>query len=140
MSGACCLLGRRWRARLDKTTFVGEDRGLYAVSEREFLEDFRYVRLDGCFADHERGGDLGVAESGGEHPQYRALAVGERGELGRAPVHGGGKPPRDLVEQLPRDSGGQERVASGDGSYGVEQVLDACVLEDESGCAGPECL
>ena len=127
-------------AGLDQPAFVGEDRGLYAVAEREFLEDLRYVCLDGRFAEDQRGGDLGVAESGGEHPQYRELPLGERGELRGAPVDRGGQPPRDLVEQLPGDGGGEERLAGGDGPHGVEQILDAGVLEDEAGCAGPERL
>jgi hypothetical protein len=72
MAGGRWVLGRRG-AGLDQPSFVGEDRGLYPVTKREFLEDFRYVCLDGRFAEDQRGGDLGVAESGGEHPQYRDM-------------------------------------------------------------------
>ena len=44
----------------DQAVFVGEDDGLDAVSQREFVEDVVDVRLDGCFADEQRLCDLGV--------------------------------------------------------------------------------
>ena len=74
----------------DEPGFVGEDRGLHPVAEGELLQHLGYVSLDGRFAEDQRGGDLGVAESSGEHPQDRELALGERGELRGAPVDGGG--------------------------------------------------
>ncbi len=47
----------------DETGFVGEDDGLHAVAQVEFLEDASDVGFHGSVADDELGGDLGVREA-----------------------------------------------------------------------------
>jgi hypothetical protein len=51
-----------------------EDRCLDAVLQAEFGEDAADVGLDGLFADHEVPGDLPVAVSAGDQPEYVAFA------------------------------------------------------------------
>ena len=52
----------------------GEDRRLEAVLQAEFGEDAADVGLDGLLADRQIPGDLPVAVTSGDQPQYFAFA------------------------------------------------------------------
>ena len=52
----------------------GEDRGLDAILQAEFGEDAADVGLDGLFADDQVPGDLPVAVTAGDQPEYFAFA------------------------------------------------------------------
>ena len=67
---------------------VGVADGLGAVACAGLGEDVIDVRFDGCAADHERGGDLGVGEAGGDEFEDFDLAGGR--VVGWWPVVGGG--------------------------------------------------
>ena len=58
----------------------GEDRRLDAVLQAEFGEDAADVGLDGLLADRQVPGDLPVAVSAGDEPEYVAFAWGQRPE------------------------------------------------------------
>jgi hypothetical protein len=52
----------------------GEDRGLDAVLQAELGEDAADVGLDGLLADDQVPGDLPVAVTAGDQPEYVAFA------------------------------------------------------------------
>ena len=52
----------------------GEDRGLDAVLQAEFGEDAADVGFDGLLADRQVPGDLPVAVTAGDQPEYVAFA------------------------------------------------------------------
>ena len=52
----------------------GEDRGLDAVLQAEFGEDAADVGFDGLLADRQVPGDLPVAVTAGDEPEYVAFA------------------------------------------------------------------
>ena len=62
------------RTRLDEARFVGVHDGLHSIAQVELHEDMRDVGFDGCLADEERGGDLGVGEPAGDESQHFELA------------------------------------------------------------------
>ena len=53
---------------------VGEDRRLDAVLQAEFGEDAADVGFDGLLADRQVPGDLPVAVTAGDQPEYVAFA------------------------------------------------------------------
>src|SRR5215211_8234880 len=65
---------------LNEAGLVGEDDGLDAVAEAEFLQEARDMCLDGRVADDELLGDLGVGEAAREEPQDLELAGGQLGD------------------------------------------------------------
>jgi len=56
----------------------GEDRCLDAVLQAEFGEDAADVGLDGLLADRQVAGDLPVAVTAGDQPEYFAFARRQR--------------------------------------------------------------
>ena len=63
-------------SRRDEAGFVGVDHGLDAVAQAELAEQVSDVGLDRGLGQEQGGGDFGVGEAGGEHPQHLLLAVG----------------------------------------------------------------
>lgn len=62
----------------DETCLIREHRGLDPVAERELGQDAGHVRLDGRFAQEQRGADLGVGAAvrdQGENLQFPRVSV-----------------------------------------------------------------
>ena len=57
---AVTLCGLAGLAGADDAVFVGVDGDLHAVAQAESGEDAGDVAFDGCLAEVEAGGDLGV--------------------------------------------------------------------------------
>jgi hypothetical protein len=65
-------------SRLDESAFVGEYHGLDPVPELQLGQDAGHVRLDGRFAQEQRGADLGVGAAvrdQGENLQFPRVSV-----------------------------------------------------------------
>src|SRR5205823_4668073 len=103
----------------------------------ELLEDVRDVRLHRGVADVELLADLRVREPAGDQAEHVELALGELVEPWR---RRGTRDARELLDHAPRDRGGEERLAAGDGADGGEELLRRVVLEHEPAGAGAERL
>jgi hypothetical protein len=95
----------------------GEDRRLDAVLQAEFGEDAADVGLDGLLADRQVPGDLPVAVTAGDQPEYLAFARRERLQRvwWRRPTQRPGEP----GQQLGAEAGG----AGGSLTDGGDDVL-----------------
>ena len=93
------------------------------------------MRLDRVLADHEVGGDLGVGHSARDEPQHLRLARRELAERCRRSAR---RPPRELLDQPPRDRGREERAAVGHDPDRRDEALLGCVLEQETAGAGTQ--
>ena len=102
----------------------------------ELGEYARNVCFGGERADHQPARDIGVAESGGDQLEDLALALGELVDLGGGclRVRAGG----ELGNQPPRDRGREQRVAGGDDSDRLQQLVRAGVFEQKGARARAE--
>src|SRR5581483_175177 len=66
------------------------DRELHAIADAEFLKDAVEVSLHGLLGDEELLRDLRVAHAERDQPDDRALAIRERGAVGRGTIDGMG--------------------------------------------------
>ena len=124
-------LRRVTRPGLHEPGFVGEDDGLDAVAEREFLEDVGDVGLHGRLADEERPGDLAVGESAGDEPEDLEFAVAELGER-RGGAGGRWRSADELLDEPTGDRGGEEGISCCDDPDGVGELLGTDVLDEEA--------
>ena len=90
------------------------------------------MRLHRGFAQRQRRGQLGVAQSARDQPEHLELARGQRGQA-RIPGHGGTR--REPLHQPPGDGRREQRVAAAHQPDRGDQVLGGDVLEQEA--AGP---
>jgi hypothetical protein len=68
------------------------------------------------------------------------LALGQQVEIVGGPGYRGGKPPRDLVEELTGHRGREHRVSGRHGSYRGDDLLGRGVLEEKAAGAGTQRL
>jgi hypothetical protein len=93
------------------------------------------VALDGALAEVEPGGDLGVGQSLGYQPRDGEFAFGQA--PGRGGWRGAGcRVAAEVLDQPPRDGGGQEGLVGGDRADGASELLVGGVLEQEAARAG----
>src|SRR3954452_11323562 len=69
-------------ARLNQAVVEREDDGGGPVADVELCEDVAEVGLDRALAEHQLGGDLGVAEPRSDEGEHLAFTLGEYVELG----------------------------------------------------------
>ena len=92
------------------------------------------MRLDGALGDEQLGGELGVAVPARQHHEHLALALRERLEpLAHVRLDG---PPRELLDDPPRDRRREQRVAGRHHAHRVDELLGRSVLEQEAARAG----
>src|SRR5215470_849196 len=108
----------------------GEDRCLHAVLQSEFGEDAADVGLDGLLADHQVPGDLPVALTAGDQPEYLAFTRRER--LQRIRRRRPAERPGEPGQQLGAEAGG----TCGGGADSGDDVLGRGRLEQVGGRAG----
>ena len=127
-----------WRSAVawpDDAVLVGEDGDLGAVTQAESGEDAGDVAFDGCLAEVEAGGDLGVGQPRRDKPDYVALPLAQaaRGASGRG---GGGRAAAEVFDQAAGDGRGEQRLAGADRADGAGQLLAGGVLEQEAAGSG----
>src|SRR5262249_61467421 len=95
----------------------GEGGCLHAVLQSEFGEDAADVGLDGLLADHQVPGDLPVALTTGDQPEYLAFTRRER--LQRIRRRRPAERPGEPGQQLGAEAGGTCGGGAGSGGGGV---------------------
>ncbi len=98
-------------ARLYESRLVREHDRLHPVAKIKLLENAGDVGLDGCLAEVELPGDLGVREAASDHPHDLELTPGQLDKAGRDIVGPGHQD--ELLDTAPRDRRGEEGFGKG---------------------------
>src|SRR5476649_1432351 len=117
---------------------VCEDDGLDSVTDPELREQAGDVGFDRALADEQLGGQLGVALTARQHRQHLALAL-RQGVQPRAELRPD-RPACELLDDAPRDRGGEQSLAGSHDVHRVQELLGWGVLEQEAAGARPQGL
>ena len=110
-----------------------------AVTKSKLGQNVGDVALDGRFAYEERLGDFRVGHALCDELQHFFFTAGQSTETFwcrerlRSTV-------KELLDEAPGDSWGQERLSGGNGSDAVDELLARSVFQQESAGPGLECF